>query len=364
MVDPSGTVQIVPGRNHRGEDVFSVLVKRSYSIQNHQTAARAEVDQPFRMTDEYYDNGDPEWSTVKHEGELAPFKVASDVVVIGKAYAPDGKPTQRMTVSIDVGGREKSLVVTGDRQCHYRDHLAPVFSEPRPFVEMEIRYDRAYGGRDERSVASIPFHYPRNFMGKGVALRNVREVIDGMGLPNIEDPNDLLTAERVIIDDPMRWHLQPLPQGLGWRQCVWYPRCALLGTYPAFLPAGTVTAEERMGLLQKDHVALAKQGRLAPYQAGFANGASLGLMFVTLKPDERITLRGLTADGILDFQLPGEVPEIALDLGEGQKTLEARVHTISIRPDDLEMDIIWRGSQTYPGPSWLPQMTRLQAEVH
>jgi hypothetical protein len=119
-----------------------------------------------------------------------------------------------------------------------------------------------------------------------------------------------------------------------------------------------------MGMLQRNHIALAKQGRLAPFQAGFNNGASLGLIFASVPADERVTLRGLTPDGILDFRLPGEVPEIALDLGEGPKALDARIHTISIRPDDLAMDIIWRGAQTYPGPAWLPKLTRLDAQVH
>ena len=45
---------------------------------------------PLRLIDQYYDDGDPEWSTVQHESELAPYKAATDVVVIGKAYAPRG----------------------------------------------------------------------------------------------------------------------------------------------------------------------------------------------------------------------------------------------------------------------------------
>jgi hypothetical protein len=364
MTDSSGNIRIVPGRDERGKDVFSVLVKRSYRIVNRQIAARGEADLPFRLVDEIYDNGDPESSPVKHESELAPYKAAGDVVVIGKAYAANGAPTQRMAVSVTVGGREKSLVITGNRQCHHREDLPPIFSEPRQFVEMEIRYDRAYGGRDERSVPGLAFQYPRNFLGRGVALRNVREAIDGMPLPNIEDPNDLLTPERVVIDDPARWHLQPLPQGLGWRHRAWYPRCALLGSYPPFLAVGTVTAEERMGLLQRNQIALAKQSRLAPFDAGFNNGASLGMIFAGLRGDERVTLRGLTRDGLLDFRLPGDVPEIGLDFGDGLEQLQTRVHTVSIRPDDLAMDIVWRGARTYPGPQWLPKMKRLHAEVH
>jgi hypothetical protein len=358
-----GVVEIVPGMNPRDEYIFSVIVKRTYRIVPDGPAERADVDQPLRRIDHYYDDGDPEWSTVQYESELVPYKAATDVVVIGKAYAPRGVATERTTVGVQVGERRKTLTVTGNRHCHFRDGAAPVFSDPEPFTEMEIRYDRAYGGRDEKSLPDVPFLYPRNFMGAGVVLRNVKEAVEGLPLPNIEDPQDLLTPERLFIGEPDRWHFQPLPQGFGWRQRTWYPRCSLLGAYPAFLDPGTVTAEERMGLLPKNHVALAKQSRLRPLDAQFANGASFGMIFVKLKGDEPVVLGRLTPDGVLKFSLPGDTPSIGLDLGEGVQPLEPRLHTVSIRPEDQELDLIWRGAQTYEGYSWLPKMTRLQAEV-
>jgi len=360
---PGGVFEIVPGLNDRGEHIFSVIVKRTYRIVSEGRVERAETDRALRQIDQYYDDGDPEWSTVQHESELAPMKASTDVVVIGKAYAPRGAPTERLTVGVQVGDRKKTLVVTGNRRCSYREGTEPLFTDPVPFTEMEIRYDRAYGGRDEKSLPDVPFLYPRNFMGAGVVLRNVEEAVEGLPLPNIEDPQDLMTPERLFIEEPDRWHLQPLPQGFGWRQRTWYPRAALLGSYPPFLDPGTVTAEERMGLLPKDHVALAKQSRLRPKESQFANGASFGMIFASLKGDEPVALGRLTPEGILKFTLPGDTPAIGLDLGQGMKPLEPHLHTVSIRPDDLEVDLVWRGAQTYPGYSWLANMTRLQAEV-
>ena len=78
---------------------------------------------------------------------------------------------------------------------------------------MPIRYERAYGGRDEQSDPDIPLHYPRNPMGTGVALRNDRDRVDGLALPNIEDPDDLLAPERVIMEAPERWPLSPCRRG-------------------------------------------------------------------------------------------------------------------------------------------------------
>jgi hypothetical protein len=359
----NGVVAIMPGRNHRGEHVFSVIVKRTYRIVGNGTVARADADEELRRIDAYYDDGDPEWSTVRHESELAPFKVATDVVVIGKAYAPGGVPTSRMTVGVQVGDRRKVLTVTGNRRCLHRQGAFPAFTDPEPFLEMEIRYDRAYGGRDEKSLPNTPFLYPRNFMGTGVVLRNVKEAVEGMALPNIEDPQEPIVAERLFIEEPERWHLQPLPQGFGWLQREWYPRCAWLGAFPSFLDPGTVTTEERMGLVPKDHVAQAKQSRLAPMAAQFANGASIGMVFPDLQGDETVSLGGLTPDGHVKFSLPGDTPKVGLDLGSGMQALSPQLHTVSIRPDDQELDLIWRGAQAYEGYAGLSKVTRLDAEV-
>jgi hypothetical protein len=358
-----GVVEIVPGLNPHDEPIFSVIVKRTYRIVPDGPAQRAEVDRPLRRIDEYYAGGGPDSSTVQHESELAPYKASTDVVVIGTAYAPRGAGTEQLTVGVQIGERRKALTVTGNRSCHFRAGSPPVFSDPEPFTEMEIRYDRAYGGRDDKSLPDVPFLYPRNFMGTGVVLRNVKEAIEGLPLPNIEDPQDLLTPDRLLIGEPDRWHVQPLPQGLGWRQRTWYPRCALLGAYPAFLDPGTVTAEEQMGLLPPDHIALAKQGRLRPMEAQFANGASFGMIFARLRGDEPVLLIRLTPNGVLKFLLPGDTPGIGLDLGHGMQPLEPQLHTVSIRPEEQELDLIWRGAQTYGGYRWLPKMTRLQAEV-
>jgi hypothetical protein len=362
-MDSNGVFEVVPGMNHRNEHVFSVIVKRSYRIVPDGRAERAELDQPLRMIDQYYDDGDPEWSTVQYESELAPYKASTDVVVIGKAYAPRGAATERITVGVQVGERKKILAVTGNRRCSFREGAAPVFTDPEPFTEMEIRYDRAYGGRDEKSVPDIPFLYPRNFMGAGVVLRNVKEAVEDLPLPNIEDPQDLLTPERLFIEEPDRWHLQPLPQGFGWRQRTWYPRSALLGAYPAFLDPGVVTPEERMGLLPKNHVALAKQSRLRPMEARFANGASFGMIFASFKGDEPVVIGRLTPNCLLKFSLPGDTPAIGLDLGQGMQPLEPHLHTVSIRPDDLALDLIWRGAQVYPGYDWLSKMSKLEVNV-
>lgn len=363
MDNPNGHMEIVTGKNARDEHIFSVIVKRSYRINDNQLLSRCEEDAALRKTDSYYDDGDPEWSVVQYENDLAPHKQSVDVVVVGSAHAGDGKTVQTMTVGAKVGKSKKLLTIFGDRHCIYNASGNPSFSDPAPFSTMQIRYDRAYGGYDEKSDPAQPFYYPRNTNGCGVVMQNVRDSIDNLELPNIEDPDYLLTPDNLIIEDPKKWPEKPLPQGFGWLQRNWYPRCALLGAFPAYVDVGYATPEESRGLLPKNHIALAMQYKLPGFVSRFNNGASIGMTFKQLASDESIQLRGLTPSGKLDFKLPGETPKVSLDIGKGETELKAMLDTVSIYPDEQQVDMIWRATLTFEGYSWFPKMTRLHAEV-
>jgi hypothetical protein len=363
-IGSSSQVQaIVQGKDDRGQPVFSVLVKRTYDIHSGERIVRAEEVRPFVQIDEYYDDGEPEWTTIKYESDFAPYKLATDVVVIGKAIAPDGKPVPQLDVTVQVAARRKTVRVTGDRHCIYRRNASPAFSEPVPFTEMPIRYDRAYGGRDTLSNPGEPFYYQRNDLGAGVVLRNVKETIEGLELPNIEDPEDLLTPDRLIIGSPDRWSGQPLPDGLGWFQRTWYPRCSFTGAFPAYVDIDTVLREETLGLVPKGQIGLSRKFRLPAFDVRFHSGASRGLVLPFLSGHETLRLTNLTPTGSLVFQLPGEAPSIMLNVGLGENELKPFLHTVCVRLEEMQVDLIWRGSQPYPGLEWLPKMNRMAAEV-
>jgi hypothetical protein len=353
---------IIPTTDEAGRSIFAVLVKRSYAIRPGK-AVQLEQPRPFVQVDVYYDDGDPETSTVKYEADLAPYKLATDVVLIGRAIAPKGKPVPQLDVVLEIGSYKKMLRVTGDRRCIFRENRTPSFTDPEMFSEMEIRYERAYGGKDERSRPELPFYYPRNHQGTGVVLRNVRDAVEGLHLPNVEDPHDLLTPERVVLGEPERWNQQPLPQGLGWFQKTWYPRCSFVGSVPGFVDPDEVMREEELGLVPKGQVALARRFKLPRYDVRFNNGASLGLALPFLKGNEAIRLTQLMPEGELKFDLPGEAPRITLDIGPGETELKTVLHTVCMRMEAMEMDLVWRGALEYPGVDWLPQLKRLVAQV-
>jgi hypothetical protein len=356
-------VRIAPTTDERGAPIFAVLTKRTYRFGSDQPVKLLETETAFVEGDEYWDGGDPTWSTVKLENDLAPYKLATDVVVVGRAHSPNGRPVTQMEATVGVGRFKKKLLVLGDRRCIYRPAKPPEFSDPVPFTEMEVRYDRAYGGKDEKSLPGIEFYYPRNTMGTGIAIKNLKEVVDGLPLPNFEDPDDLLTPERMILEEPDRWNKQPLPQGFGWFQKVWYPRCSFVGSIPGYVDVDEVMREELLNWVPKRQIALSRQFRLPSFDVRFNNGASWGLIVPFLSGNEHVSLHGLTPSGQCEFDLPGEKPRIVLDFGLGESELIPYLHTVCIRMDEQEVDLVWRGAKEYPGVDWLPQMKGMHAEA-
>ncbi len=174
------------------------------------------------------------------------------MVLVGDAYAPEGKPVHQMKASIAIAGCQKELLITGDRFCQFRSGADPSFSEPTTFTQFKLRYEYAYGGNDYRSFPEMPLSYPRNPVGRGFVIRNSADNVEGMTLPNIEDPSDALTPERVIVGDPTHWNRQPFSQGFGWFRRAWYPRCSFLAAMPAFVPVNEVMREAELGMVPRN----------------------------------------------------------------------------------------------------------------
>ena len=118
-----------------------------------------------------------------------------------------------------------------------------------------------------------------------------------------------------------------------------------------------------MGLVPRDQIQRARAFRLPSFDPRLNSGASFGLRFEDLRGDERVRLEGLTPEGWLDFSLPGDVPQIGLDAGEGEQSLAARLQTVFILPEARRVDLIWRGSLDIAGIDWLATRTRLRPEA-
>jgi hypothetical protein len=187
--------------------------------------------------------------------------------------------------------------------------------------------------------------------------------VQGLALPNIEDPDNLLHPYRIIAGDYPNWESQPMPQGFGWYCKYWYPRALLAGVMPA-----DRAFEREMRKMYAQAIPADKQGVYAQTQLPdmdfrFFNGASQGLVYPYLTGNEHVFLTNLTVEGDLKFQLPGDTPRMTIDIGSGAIRPDVVMHTLVIRPDDGKLDITWRGSIPYAGPDWLPRMRKLSVEI-
>lgn len=354
----SGESVVLPGQSPAGEYVLSVLVKRTYDIAPDGVLGRAQKDTRLFPGDVPWT--DPMNSSIRFESDYIPFKPATDVVLNGKVYAPGGLATECL-VSLTVGEIKKQVLVVGDRVAYLAQDRGPSFTDPLPFETIELRYERAYGGIDVFSNKSVPFPYPRNLLGRGFVV--TKTSVEKIDLPNLEDPHDRLTPERLCIEEYPKWEQQPLPAGLGWFPKTWMPRARLAGILPADRQVEQQLREAYAQLVPADQRQAYLKHSLPDMDFRFFNGASPGLAVPYLQGGEEIVAENLTPEGMLAFRLPVEKPDVGLDIGFGVQTAEVAIHTVMIRMDDRQVDLVWRAAFSYPGPDWLPQMRKMEVLV-
>ena len=361
VVDPDGSRIVLPGQTPDGSYILSVLVKRTFDIVPGGVCALAAEHRPIVPGDVFWD--DPMTSSVRYESDLIPFKVATDVVLNGLAYAPDGAPTTSCIVSLQVGDQRRSITVIGDRVARYVQGGAPSFTDPAPFTSMELRYERAYGGTDVYSDVKVPYPYPRNPLGRGFVVRNTPRSVDNRPLPNLEDPRALVTPTDLCLENYSAWERRPMPAGFGWFPKHWLPRALLAGIMPGDRAAEQQLRQAYAQLLPADQRGPYMKHGIRDMDFRFFNGASSGLVLPYLQGGESIATEHLCSRGRLMFQLPNATPRIGLDVGEGVREPKVVLQTVMIRMEEGQVDLVWRGAVPYRGPDWLPEMRKMEVLV-
>jgi hypothetical protein len=306
----------------------------------------------------FHDIRDPELKPRLYPGsEFWPFKYQTDVVVRGAAFAPGGRPTPSMLVSVSVGKATKRIQVFGRRLIQWDAQGKPRLGAPEPFAEMPVTYENAYGGADqrvpvkegpltvgdlERLQSDHPGLYPRNPLGKGYVV--LRDPVEGVELPNLEDPDDLLTPERLIVNDPALWHRQPLPMGFEYTNPLMFPRFVYLGLDAWFTPPQDASlAEVRRAWLPPDFRRLFGAG-VDPTQSApppYYQEASLGMVFPSLPPGTPIVVRGMHRDEPeLQFALPVE-PRMAIEMDGQRQDLKPQLCNVLIEPALARVSLVY-----------------------
>ena len=298
-----------------GHPVLATVVKATYQIVADSHLILAEKQTSVSLTGEYRD--EPELASIKYEPEIAFFKPATDIVLIGHAYAPRQGTTQ-VDVSLEVGRLKKTVRAFGDRWW-MKSMNTIAQTQPVPFERIPLIYERAFGGweRNDPDPDKHSFE-PRNPIGVGFKT-NKEYLKDAMRLPNLEDPGQLI---KDIMD-------KPKPAGFGFIAPHWQPRAALAGTYDK------TWMEQRMPLLPKD------------FDRRFFNAAPVDqVVSGYLKGNESVEIMNVSPRGKIGFNLP-DVPPLQCRVAvrnQDVQNIQSLLDTLIINTDENLLFLIWRAN--------------------
>jgi hypothetical protein len=293
-----------------GVDTLFTVVKGTFTLTPRLGLAEEQV--PVAPADQHH--GEPAMSSIRTPSDVCLGKPGTDVLLLGSAWAPGGKPTWQMDVSITVGPVSKAVRVSADRVWETGGGGASV-AWVTPFVRMPLVWERAFGGIDETDKG--PVADARNPVGTGFRASGGAKRLAGMPLPNIEDPRALVSSPRDV----------PPPACFAPVAPHWEPRKLFAGTYDE-----------------------AWQNTRAPYlptdfDARFFQVAPPGLVTQRhLRGGEPVDVRGATPDGVLQFQLPAASVQAAYRFGSGADVRTADLDTVIVEPDAARVVLVWRAA--------------------
>lgn len=287
-------------RDRDGAEVLLVAVKVTFDIGHDHAPALSARQVPLARVPRH--RGDPTRTSLAHESDFVLTKRATDVLLFGHACARDGVPTIASEVRVRIGDWQKRVVVFGDRRW-VRTFGGFRLSDPQPFVKMPLDYDRAFGGEGHSD----------NPLGVGAVLD--RGGPETTPVPNLEDPDDLLTAPD---QNKRAMSFGPIARD-------WPSRRALAGTYDARWQ------RERHPLVPEDFDDDFWQSAPADQRARIRGG-------------EAVELVGVSPRGPIRFELPRL--RLSFRTRVGKKVVEhpSSIHTIFFEPDDGRMVLVHQSS--------------------
>jgi hypothetical protein len=313
------TTGIVVDTDRDGADTLVLMVKATFDITPDGNVQLSEEQREIEWGDRYA--GKPGTSSVLYESDATWGRMGTDVALIGYGY-PRRSGDRQVDVELRVGPLAKSARVFGDR--HWEATLGgPRMSPAEPFEKVPLVWERSFGGVDQTPVDPNQHGMEtRNPVGRGFLAKQSQVKLDGMRLPNIEDPRHLIStpADR------------PPPVGFGFVAKSWMPRVAYAGTYD------DQWQKTRAPLLPTD------------YNPRFTVAASEGLWAENgLQGGEPVELVQLTPHGRLRFILPkvdvrgsylALVPPTDLDM---------RLVVVFIDAVRMNLVLLWQGSHSIHG---------------
>ncbi len=343
------------GLDQYDQEFHVVALRMTYDIRSDNLLEFAEKQNKLVEADEYF--GVINKSSVMQESDLVHYKPKCDVIVIGSAYAPGGKPASRFEVGIKISGSSsllKRLVVTGPRSWN-RGLLGWSLTKPKPIFSLPLQYEYAYGGEcrvdiDDPTAKRIKEKFQltpeqRQNHPDGVELAPVAHTAFGknpVGRGYIDKWYDKAVGRKINIlpapqietkSDPIKKFGKPYtPQGFGVVAKGWQPRLKLAGTYDTkFMQSEQWLPDD--------------------FDFGFWNCAPDDMQIPYPDGRETITLLNLMPPGeqnddtssLTQFVLPGHRPFLLARLTKGQMVpVDLNIDTLIINTDEKTVSLVYR----------------------
>lgn len=294
--------------NQQGVDTLYIILKASFKIGTKWTLA--DEQKPPQAEDEYWTD-DPARSSLKLGSELHIGKPATDIILTGHAWSPQGNPVSQMDVGLSVGAVNKVIRVIGNRQ--WQDGG---ITSPEPFSSMPLVYEKAYGGIHQQDETIIAAEL-RNPVGCGFTGKRKAKEVNGEALPNLEDPRQLIQKPGDTATPACFSFVAP----------AWQPRASYAGTYDE------QWQKTRAPYLPQD------------FDARFFNMAHPDLVYPGyLVGGEPVQITGVNPEGDLAFHLPVIGLSASVELKNRVEKPPFHLETLLIEPDTLELSMSWKAA--------------------
>lgn len=300
-------------RDRGGVHSWLVAVKATFDILPTGQLAAAD-EQPAPLLEPQY-RGDPATTSLWLDADLLAEKPGTDIILDACAYAPKGRPTDAVRVSLQVSELSKTLLVYGPR-VYRRGLLGLTTSSPRPFTSQPIHYEWAFGGSDlTNSKVQKRRIDDRNPVGKGVAVNS----------------SDLYDQPAHVIEYPRGKAARRGPAGFGPIASFWSPRCTRAGTYD------TLWERSRKPLLPED------------YDPAFALSAPDDQRLSRpLRGGESVLITNMTPEGMLRFDLPKISFTFRTVFPFRSVAHRGSLTTVFIAPHARKLSMVWQSVLRVP----------------
>ncbi len=300
-------ITLFPDQN--GIDTLYVVVRATFRIAEGVEIAEEQL-KPV-LADEYW--GDPATTSLKYASEMHLTKPATDVVLVGHAWPPNGSPVQHLDVRLAVAERERVIRVFGNRV--WRNGA---ITRPEPFESIPLMYEYAYGGVHVVDTETQEIlAEERNPVGRGFYGKRSESELEELPLPNLEDPKSL-------IGNPGDG---AAPACFAFVSPAWLPRQSYAGTY------NEAWQKQRAPYLPED------------FNPRFFNAAHPNFIFDRyLQGGEPVALDNLSRQGPLRFKLPACRLEAKVTVAGQTESPALNLETVLIEPEANRLCMTWRGA--------------------